>query len=227
MGPGRLDLKPLFKEIEVVQSAIDFAVQVIVVGVENNADFDIIADELVKFEHLNVTVCRHSANRGGQIAQGIECAAHDLVWVLHADARQVAQSLQFLLGIEHDEAGKCWGRFDIAIPDVALVPLMMNVRSKITRICTGDQAMFFSKQLLESAGGFPRIPLMEDIEVSKRLRAVAGANFLPVRIPIQTSGVRWIVNGWWKTVLTMWWYRIRYFFGADPVSLYNDYYSPD
>ena len=167
---------------------------------------------------------RHPASRGAQIAAGIAVAAGDWIWVLHADTRPDPRAIADINDLVRG-GRPCWGRFDVALDGLSLIAWFMNKRSKLTKICTGDQGMYFHRSLLDVSGGFPQQPLMEDIEVSKRLKRNSASVF---RIPegrITAATRRWHSNGIIRTVLSMWWFRIRYFFGADPGDLGRDYYG--
>ena len=166
------------------------------------------------------------ASRGGQIASGIATTRADLIWVLHIDSSNLAPGLTYLQDLAKTK-GPYWGRFDVELrgdhPGLAWVSRAMNWRSRLRRICTGDQGMFFHRRLLDQIGGFPDQPLMEDIEVSKRLRLIG--EFRAPRVTIAASGERWLRKGFWRTVFSMWRWRIRYFLGAPADSLYREYYG--
>lgn len=121
-----------------------------------------------------------------------------------------------------------WGRFDVQIegrhPMLRMVAAMMNLRSRITGIATGDQAMFMSRAAFEQAGGFPAQPLMEDIELSTRLRRIGRPACLAACVV--TSGRRWERDGAWRTILLMWRLRFAYWRGAPPADLHRRYYGP-
>ncbi len=161
--------------------------------------------------------------RGNQIAAGI--AAADAAWVciLHADTRLSAEAFEYLLTLVRHGV-PAWGRFDVRMENLALVAWLMNWRSRLTRICTGDQAMFFATGLLSAVGGFPAQPLMEDIELSKRLKRSNGA-FTAPRLAVQASPRRWRQRGVLRTIGHMWWLRLRYLLGASPKALYAAYYG--
>ena len=166
-------------------------------------------------------------SRGGQIAAGIEALQPDpgdWVWILHADTRNIASAFEYLLSLQQSSAPG-WGRFDVQLPGVLLVGQLMNLRSRLTKICTGDQGMFIGQQALQRIGGFPAQPLMEDIECSRRLKRLQGVTFHAPRLGLVADGSRWLERGWLRTVLGMWWYRIRYFMGASPEQLYESYYG--
>ena len=103
---------------------------------------------------------------------------------------------------------------------------MMNWRSRLTGIATGDQAIFVAREAFRRIGGFPEIALMEDIVLSRELRALAWPACL--RDKVTTSGRRWEKNGLLRTILMMWRLRLRFHFGASPADLAREYgYIPD
>jgi GT2 family glycosyltransferase len=103
-----------------------------------------------------------------------------------------------------------------------VVEALMNRRSRLTGIATGDQALFVRRDVFERAGGFPEIALMEDIALSRRLKRAARPACPRARVV--ASSRRWEENGIVRTILLMWWLRLRYFFGADPADLVRVYY---
>ena len=122
-----------------------------------------------------------------------------------------------------------WGRFDIALtgahPMLRVIATMMNLRSHVSGIATGDQAIFIRRCLFEQLGGFAPIALMEDIELCRRLRRIARPACLRQRV--ESSGRRWEKHGVWRTIWLMWRLRLAYFFGADPQALARAYgYRP-
>jgi hypothetical protein len=121
-------------------------------------------------------------------------------------------------------SGRAWGRFDVAFDDggwLHLVAFMMNWRSRLTGICTGDQALFATRAAYERIGGFPSIALMEDVAVCARLKQVSRP--LSLRARVIASARRWRRHGIWRTIVLMWRLRLAYFFGADPVRLARHY----
>lgn len=165
---------------------------------------------------------RAPVGRGQQIASGLRAATADWFWVLHADSDVPEETFRALATLCQQQA-QGWGRFDVLIPGLSIIAWFMNWRSRLTRICTGDQGMFFSRQTLAQAGGFADIPLMEDIETSRRLKR-CGHPFHALPERVQTSARRWRQRGVVRTVLTMWWFRLRYFSGTSADVLYRDYY---
>jgi rSAM/selenodomain-associated transferase 2 len=167
-----------------------------------------------------------SAPRGRalQMNAGAEKACGDVLLFLHADTRLPGDADHIVLdGIAR--SGRAWGRFDVKIdgdsPLLVAVAWLMNIRSRLTGIATGDQAIFVRRDAFHSVGGFPAIPLMEDIGLSKRLKRASRP--LCLRACAVTSGRRWDKNGVASTVLLMWRLRLAYFFGADPKALARQY----
>lgn len=180
---------------------------------------------------------RTEPGRALQLQRGAEAATHPCLWFLHADTRDVMRAARWLIdrceraeADETPESGGGWGRFDVQLDDqrpiLRVVSWFMNWRSRLTSICTGDQGIFVDKPLLEAVGGWPQQLLMEDVELSKRLRARARP-VLPARggCSILTSARRWRTQGAWRTILLMWWLRLRYSMGGDPARLYQLYYG--
>ena len=145
------------------------------------------------------------------------CAPHSMNTLLPPDADARVHEA---LGTGHD-----WGRFDVRIagrhPMLRVVAAMMNTRSRWTGIATGDQALFVRKSVFERVGGFPDQALMEDVELSRRLRMLSPPACLRQRVV--TSGRRWEAQGVWRTIVLMWWLRWRYWRGAPPELLAQAY----
>lgn len=161
--------------------------------------------------------------RARQMNAGAALARGDVLLFLHADTRLPVDAEGLVRAAI--AAGADWGRFDVRIdgqsPWLPLVAALMNRRSRLTGIATGDQAMFVRRALFMALGGFPDQPLMEDIELSRRLKARARPACLRERV--LTSGRRWERHGVLRTVLLMWSLRLRYFFGASPQALAKAY----
>lgn len=167
-----------------------------------------------------------SAPRGRalQMNTGARQARGDVLLFLHADTRLPADGVAHVAAAV--AAGARWGRFDVELrpsrASLAIVAAAMNLRSRLTGICTGDQAIFVERGLWEDIGGFAPIPLMEDIDLSARLRRVAPCAALRQRV--QTSSRRWSSRGVLRTVMSMWWFRAAYCLGASPWRLHGRYY---
>lgn len=155
--------------------------------------------------------------RASQMNAGAAQARGDVLLFLHADTRLPDGACEAILdGL--GATGRAWGRFDVVIegrsPLLPLVGAMMNLRSRLTGVATGDQAMFVRRDAFERAGRFPEIPLMEDIALSRALKSISRPVCL--RAKVRTSGRRWDRNGALRTIILMWRLRLAYFLGADP-----------
>ncbi len=116
---------------------------------------------------------------------------------------------------------RAWGRFDLRIagrhPLLAVVARMINWRSRLTGIATGDQAIFVTRQAFLAVGGFPDLPLMEDIAISRRLKRLCRP--FCIAMPVITSGRRWEHHGVVRTIVLMWRLRLAYYLGVAPARL--------
>ena len=161
--------------------------------------------------------------RGAQMNAGAGTARGEVLLFLHADTRLPPDADRLV--VRALAGANAWGRFDVRIegrsPLLALVAALMNWRSRLTGIATGDQAMFVSRKIFAEAGGFPEIPLMEDIALSQRLKRIARPICLAARVV--TSGRRWERHGVVRTMLMMWRLRLAFFLGADPAVLARRY----
>ena len=167
-----------------------------------------------------------SAPRGRalQMNAGAAKATGDVLLFLHADTRLPRHAdLVVLTGLER--SGRAWGRFNVKIegrsPLLLLVGWLMNLRSRLTGIATGDQAIFVRRDTFQAIGGFAEIPLMEDVALCKRLKRVSPPLCLSERVV--TSGRRWEKNGVLNSIILMWRLRLAYFFGANPNELARQY----
>ena len=120
--------------------------------------------------------------------------------------------------------GDSTSRIEGRSPLLALVAALMNARSRLTGIATGDQAIFARRDAFERAGGFPQIALMEDVALLQGDEARRPAA-VPARARAVTSGRRWERRGALRTIVLMWRLRLAYFLGADPARLAERYGS--
>ncbi len=162
--------------------------------------------------------------RALQMNCGATAAQAEVLLFLHADTRLPDNAVGLILQAVAE--GYSWGRFDVSFdssqPVFRLIAFMMNWRSRLTGIATGDQALFMTRPAFQTVAGFPGIALMEDIAVSARLKKLGRPCCLTARVV--TSARRWQQQGAVRTVLLMWWLRLRFFFGANPDDLAVRYY---
>lgn len=169
-------------------------------------------------------VVNSKKGRAIQMSTGASRASGDVLWFLHADSivdkgfdRKILDGLA--------RSGKVWGRFDVSISGnhllLGVISMMMNLRSRITGISTGDQGIFVLKTIYHVTGGFQEMALMEDIEFSKRMKLRSFP--LCLQEKITTSGRRWESKGIIRTIWLMWKLRLLYAFGAKPEILSRMY----
>jgi rSAM/selenodomain-associated transferase 2 len=176
-------------------------------------------------EGLADRVLRSPRGRARQMNAGAALAQAPLLLFLHADTVLPEGAIEC---VERSLAagGAAWGRFDVRIAGrsmmVPLIAALMNRRSRWSGIATGDQAIFVRRDAFVAAGGFPDQALMEDIELSRRLRKRFGWPAC-VRSPVITSGRRWERRGVWRTIWLMWRLRLLYWLGTPPDKLAQSY----
>ena len=164
--------------------------------------------------------------RALQMNAGAAQARADVLLFLHADTRlPPLADVLVLQAVNRRGGGACWGRFDVRIEGrpwmLRVVAWLMNLRSRLSGIATGDQAMFVRRTTFAEVGGFPALALMEDIALSSRLQKIGPPACLRERA--LTSGRRWERGGIIATVMLMWRLRFLYFLGADPQRLARYY----
>ena len=161
--------------------------------------------------------------RAIQMNCGARIGSGDALVFLHADT-QLPDHAPGL--IEKALMHHAWGRFDVKIAGrsgwLPVIAAMMNLRSRLTGIATGDQATFVSRAAFDAAGGYPDQPLMEDIELSKHLKRIGPPACLRTRVV--TSGRRWDRHGAWRTILLMWRLRLDYWRGVPAEQLAARYH---
>jgi rSAM/selenodomain-associated transferase 2 len=163
--------------------------------------------------------------RAVQMNHGAREAGGDTLLFLHADTRLpdgAARAIEQTLA----EPGVVGGRFDVRFdnerPLFRVIAWFMNTRSRASGICTGDQAIFVRRADFEAVGGYPDIPLMEDIELSRRLKR--RGNLRALRLRVTTSARKWEREGPLRTMGLMWALRFLHFCGVAPTRLHRWYY---
>ncbi len=157
------------------------------------------------------TVIAAPRGRAAQMNAGAAGARAPWLLFLHADTQLPAGTMAAITTSRAD-----WGRFDVRIDGrsrwLPVVAAFMNLRSRLTGIATGDQAIFVRRAVFEAAGGFPAQPLMEDVELSRRLKRHSRPDCRRERVV--TSGRRWDERGAWRTIVLMWRLRWLYWRGT-------------
>ena len=162
--------------------------------------------------------------RGAQMNRGAQAACGDILVFLHADT-MVPGDFDSILD-ERGVSGDAWGSFDVRLTGSHImfrcIERFMNLRSRLTGVVMGDQAIFTGRHLFNRVNGYADIPLMEDIELTGRLKKVSP----PIRVgqPVVSSSRRWEQHGIARTVLLSWILRFRYAAGADPRKLAGRYH---
>ena len=161
-----------------------------------------------------------SASRAAQMNAGATAASGDVLLFLHAGTVLPPDADAMITEGLRDATWQ-WGRFDVQIEGrsrwLPVVAFMMNWRSLATGIATGDQAMFVRREAFAVVGGFPDLPLMEDIVLSKRLKRLSRPLCLAAKATI--SGRRWDAHGALRTIVRTWRLRLAHFFRAEPAAL--------
>ena len=181
------------------------------------------ADKIVESEQGRARQMNHGANQ----------AAGDILLFLHADTELPEHALTLIE--QNISTRQVWGRFNIellvrtrrvgmpyqraALPNFEqlmfnIIAFMMNWRSRLTGIATGDQTIFVTKTAFNTVGGYAEIALMEDIALSSALKKISAPVCLTAKV--KSSARRWQHNGIFKTILLMWSLRLRYWLGANP-----------
>lgn len=162
--------------------------------------------------------------RASQMNAGAAVSHGEILLFLHADTLLPEEADALIL--DRLKSSRCvWGRFDVRIAGrpamLRLIALLMNLRSRLTGIATGDQAIFVRRDVFFAVGCFPDQSLMEDVELSRRLKRRSAPLCLHARVT--TSGRRWETQGVWRTILLMWSLRLRYWLGTPAEQLAKAY----
>jgi rSAM/selenodomain-associated transferase 2 len=160
--------------------------------------------------------------RGAAMNAGAALGGGDIFLFLHADTILPQDADRLIASARSCRApDSLWGRFDLRIagrhPLLALVARMITWRSRLTGVATGDQAIFVTSKAFWAVGGFPDLPLMEDIALSRRLKRLCRP--VCIATPAVTSGRRWDYHGLLRTIVLMWRLRLAYYLGVAPARL--------
>lgn len=191
-----------------------------VIVVDGGSTDDTVARAIAQTDQMIQT----GRGRALQLNAGAAAASGEVLLFLHADTL-LPENADLLVCDGLLSSGRTWGRFDVRIDGhpqlLRMVSLMMNLRSRLTGIATGDQAIFVRRDQFISVGEFPEQALMEDIALSRRLKACSRP--LCLKVQVVTSGRRWEQRGVWRTIFLMWRLRLRYWLGASPEDLARAY----
>lgn len=162
--------------------------------------------------------------RARQMNAGAAAARGEILLFLHIDTR-LPDGAMALLEEGFSTPATLWGRFDVSLSGqrwaFRVIEYMINLRSRVSGVATGDQAIFVGRSVFERIGGFPELPLMEDVAISKTLRRLGSP--LCLRSKVTTSSRRWEAYGVRRTILLMWWLRLLYWLGVAPQTLHDMY----
>lgn len=227
--PARLAIiVPILNEIETLPTLLEHLHRWQKRGAEvllvDGGSHDLTADTA---RALGFQVLDAPRGRASQMNAGAQASQAPHLMFLHADGRLPDSADQIVLNalLATDSAPLVWGRFDIRIEGrsrmLPVIAWMMNLRSRLSGIATGDQTLFMTRILFNRIGGFPEQPLMEDIEISKRLKKISAPICLRQRVT--TSGRRWDRHGSWRTIILMWQLRWAYWRGTPAEQLARRY----
>ena len=169
-------------------------------------------------------IIQSKSGRALQMNNGSAEASFDILWFLHADSKipdDSIEKIQFNL----NEKNKDWGRFNIKLSGknilFRLIERMINIRSCVTSIATGDQGIFVKRKSFDDVNGFSELPLMEDIDLSQKLKRLSRS--VCIKETLTTSSRRWEQNGILSTVFLMWRLRFLYWLGVSADKLASQY----
>lgn len=174
----------------------------------------------------NARIITAPRGRASQMNEGAKASQGEVLLFLHADT-QLPPHTERIVGLALTSPSVVGGRFDVRFdsssPWSQVISSFMNRRSRLTGIATGDQALFVRREVFEALGGFSEIPLMEDIEFSRRLQQAG--RIMALRDTVITSFRRWDTQGPLRTILLMWTLRFLYWAGVSPHQLARVYHS--
>ncbi len=207
----------IVESLQILQPLREMGHEVIVVDGSSTDNTRALAAPLVD------SILVSERGRAWQMHLGAKFAHHDILLFLHADTRLPTQADALIINALSKK--RQWGRFDVRLSGQTL-PLRMverfiNWRSRLTGIATGDQAIFVPRRLYMQVQGFPNIPLMEDVALSRQLKKFSRP--FCIQTPVITSSRRWEEQGIVRTILLMWGLRLAYALGVSPHTLKKYY----
>jgi len=184
------------------------------------------AQEKWQFDKQILKISQSHHGRAKQMNHGARLSQGEIIVFLHADSFLPEGALRAPAAMR--VCGKSWGRFDVRFPldgqkkfAMNVIAFFINLRSRLSGIATGDQAIFIEADLFQKIGGYTELPLMEDIDLSKRLKKLCRPYCS--KLKVTTSSRRWLSNGIIKTVVKMWAYRLAFFLGMPAEKLADHY----
>jgi len=181
-------------------------------------------DTLAVLSQANVLCLTSELGRAVQMNAGSKVSTSDIIVFIHADTALVRSDL-LAMKIALARLDVVGGRFDVRLsgkhPAFRVIEWMINARSRWSKISTGDQCQFVRRDVFEAMGGFAELPLLEDVEFSKRLKRLGRMACL--RDKVVTSSRRWEMHGIVPTVWLMWKIRLLYWLGVAPEKLAQMY----
>jgi rSAM/selenodomain-associated transferase 2 len=221
---------PVLNEEEALPSLLEgvlvlnFEEIILVDGSSQDRTVEVAKTILETPSHPQCRIISGPKGRAAQMNAGAAQATTDILLFLHADT-QLPHNAQTVIKQALSNPHSVGGRFDVRFPQdqgyAWMISRMMNYRSRLSGICTGDQAMFVRSQVFESMGGFANIPLMEDLEFSRRLKRKGAV--VALKDTVTTSFRRWEQHGPLRTIVCMWTLRFLYWIGWDPQRLHQYY----
>lgn len=221
------NLPQLFENITSLDPAPQ---QVLIIDGGSTDNSTVIAQNIIKTLIVNNPsaidwqVIESNAGRAVQMNAGATLAISEILLFLHADTQLPNYAITEITSAVMRAK---WGRFDVHLDSsewmLKVVSQMMNWRSRLSGIATGDQAIFVERKLFEQLGGYPNQALMEDVEISKRLKAVGKPACL--KSNVITSARRWEKHGNWRTIVLMWQLRFDYWRGVPADNIKRRYYK--
>jgi rSAM/selenodomain-associated transferase 2 len=208
------------KEKSFIQSALKQQHEIIIV------DGGSTDQSLTYAKKLDCKIILTKPSRGHQLHLGTIASSHKYLVFLHADTKLPKQGLETIAELLN-QPNIGWGRFNVSFSNKKLIfkiiAWFMNKRSCLTGIVTGDHTLFIKRDIYQASGGFSDIPIMEDVELSKRLKKLTRPFCL--QKAVITSSRKWENNGIIKTIVLMWCIRALFFIGMPAEKLTNLYYE--
>ena len=221
-----LDEKALLPELVAQIESIQADQTIIIDGGSSDGSWEWLTDNW-QGQSEDYVLMRSAMGRAPQMNAGAQEAEHDVLLFLHADTQlPLAAKQQILDAASRSELKQFWGRFDVRFTSIKqrsmqIIAFFINLRSRLSSVATGDQAIFVSSYLFDLIQGFEEIEIMEDVAFSKKLRKIAKP--LCLRSTVISSARRWERNGVVTTVIQMWAYRLAFLLGIEPARLKRGY----